>query len=86
MLCHKLCQYQRANGLAIKRVVTQIFRLCCTGESRAQSCCFMSRRFPQDENDQPFWVFQKSSWVLEDHREIPQPGNRLARLIQSGFP
>ena len=44
------------------------------------------RRFPQGENDQHFWVFQKSSWVLEDHREIPQPGNRLARLVESGFP
>jgi hypothetical protein len=25
MLCHKLCQYQRANGLAIARVVAQKF-------------------------------------------------------------
>ena len=44
------------------------------------------RRFPQGENDQHFWVFQRSSRVLEDHWEIPQPGNRLARLIESGFP
>ena len=28
------------------------------------------RRFPQSENDQHFWVFQRSSRVLEDHREI----------------
>jgi hypothetical protein len=44
------------------------------------------RRFPQGENDQHFWVFQRSARVLEDHREIPQPGNRLARLVESGFP
>ena len=46
----------------------------------------VNRRFPQGENDQHFWVFQRSSRVLEDHWEIPQPGNRLARLIESGFP
>jgi hypothetical protein len=34
----------------------------------------IDRRFPQGENDQHFWVFQRSSWVLEDHREIPQQG------------
>src|SRR5207237_7270018 len=44
------------------------------------------RRFPQGENDQHFWVFQRSSRVLEDHGEILQPGNRLARLVESGFP
>src|SRR4029453_733790 len=44
------------------------------------------RRFPQGENDQHFWVFQRSSRVLEDHRKILQPGNRLARLVESGFP
>jgi hypothetical protein len=46
----------------------------------------IDRRFPQGETDQHFWVFQSSSRVLEDHWEIPQPGNRLARLIESGFP
>jgi hypothetical protein len=30
----------------------------------------IERRFPQRENDQHFWVFQRSSRVLEDHREI----------------
>ena len=49
-------------------------------------CSAFQRRFPQGENDQHFWVFQRSSRVLEDHWEIPQPGNRLARLIESGFP
>ena len=44
------------------------------------------RRFPQGENDQHFWVFQRSSRVLEDHREIPQPRNALARLVESSFP
>jgi len=44
------------------------------------------RRFPQGENDQHFWVFQRNSRVLEDHRKISQPGNRLARLVKSGFP
>src|SRR5215813_4134210 len=44
------------------------------------------RRFPQRKIDQHFWVFLRSSRVLEDHWEISQPRNRLARLVESGFP
>jgi hypothetical protein len=47
---------------------------------------WLQRRFPQGENDQHFWVFQRSSRVLEDHRKMSQPGNRLARLVERGFP
>src|SRR5207249_10895024 len=46
----------------------------------------VKRRFPQGEKDQHFWVFQRSSRVLEDHGEILQPWTRLARLVESGFP
>src|SRR5712692_4102247 len=38
------------------------------------------------QNRSTFWVFSRSSRVLEDHREIPQPRNDLARLVESGFP
>jgi hypothetical protein len=44
------------------------------------------RRFPQRKIDQHLWVFQRSSRVLGDHREIPQPRNSLARLVESSFP
>src|SRR2546429_3806082 len=47
---------------------------------------YLDRRFPQRKNDQHFWVFQRSSRVLEDYREIPQPRNDLARLVESSFP
>ena len=33
-----------------------------------------------------FWVFQRSSRVLEDHREMPPPRHALARLVESSFP
>src|SRR6184192_109806 len=57
-----------------------------TLHARPQRILSFKRRFPQGENDQHFWVFQRSSRVLEDHGEILQPGNRLARLVESGFP
>jgi hypothetical protein len=44
----------------------------------------IQRRFPRGKIDQHFWVFQRSSRILEDHRETPQPRNRLARLVESG--
>src|SRR5438132_12484947 len=43
------------------------------------------RRCPRSDIDQHCWVFQRSSRVLEDHRETPQPRHRLARLVESGF-
>src|SRR5215475_8888310 len=63
-------------------------RSCSTSICRWQTLRSVkkkSRRFPRSEIDQHFWVFQRSSRVLEDHRETPQPRNRLARLVESGF-
>jgi len=83
--------HQSRRSLAYWILATFLRCLSCSSRRIARELGVHSRtsyrrRFPQGENNPHLWVFQRSSRILEDHREIPQPGNRLARLVESGFP
>src|SRR5262249_36393231 len=56
----------------------------CLGRSARRM--WNERRLPRRKIHSPVWVFPRRSRVLEAHREMPPPGNRLAWLVESGFP
>src|SRR5262249_16073954 len=83
--------HQSRRSLAYWILATFLRCLSCSSQRIARELGVHSRtsyrrRFPQGENNPHYLVFQRSSRILEDQREMARAGKRLARLVESGFP